>query len=69
MNNYDYPLGADAKFAPWNDESRGDCCPECKSKDLDLFDCGTYKGVVWEDYICNNCGYVTNNEPDEYDYE
>jgi rubredoxin len=69
MNNYDYPLGSDTRFAPWNDDTRNDCCPECGSKDLDLYDSGTYKNVQWGSYICNNCGYVIDNEPDDYDYE
>ena len=69
MNNYDYPLGADTKFSPWNEKDSIEQCPSCGSSDLELFDCGTYKGVEWQDYICNDCGYTTNNEPDEYDYE
>lgn len=69
MNNYDYPLGADTKSAPWNEDAFEDRCPECKSKDVELYDCGTYRNIKWESYMCDNCGYIIDNEPNDYDYE
>lgn len=67
MNNYDYPLGADTKSAPWNEETFEESCPECNSKDIDLYDSGTYKNIEWKSYICNDCGYVMDNEPEDYE--
>lgn len=55
----------DEKSAPWSEPELKDNCPECESKDIDIFEIGEYKGKEWITYICNNCSKKFGNEPEE----
>jgi C4-type Zn-finger protein len=69
MNNYDYPLGTDTKSAPWHEMKYRNTCPNCGSDYLELHDVEKYKNVIYENYICMNCGYIIDNTPNYDDYE
>jgi len=57
------PLGADFDTsAPWNNEDN--YCDECGSDQLEITDSGSYKGIVWREYTCLECGNVISEEPD-----
>lgn len=38
-------------------------CINCDTE-MELFDSGTHKGKVWENFKCPACGYLEGNEPD-----
>ena len=57
------PTGSDTKNAPWNQDEI--YCPNCGSDKLELDDIGSYKNIKWENFICMECGYLINNEPDD----
>jgi len=44
-------------------------CPNCGSDYLELHDVEKYKNVIYENYICMNCGYIIDNTPNYDDYE
>ena len=57
MNNYDFPLGADCTWAPWNEpietrKAKEPECPKCgESEKLQDDSFGRNKGL----YICLSC--------------
>lgn len=58
----DYPLGADNKYAPWNnlDDMH---CPCCGTK-METTDSGKYRGKEWFTFKCPECKYIYSEEPD-----
>lgn len=38
-------------------------CPQCNIE-LEVVDCGVYKGKLWNEYECPECDYCFSEEPD-----
>jgi len=59
MDNFNYPMGADNQYAPWN-QSDPDPCPRCESDEVSM-ECDAFR--------CMDCGHEWEYEESDHDPE